>query len=189
MSWFSGLVTAATSAASKVSASLNMDALQPQFGVDKTKAALADLGVTYLTPRLLAMGFPSSPTTKIQSRTDGVAVAAALSAAHGTGHVMVWNLSEETYDYALFHNHVVEARFAGLPAPPLGLLARLCAGIESWLAQEPENVAVGASSPRLFCLRCGIAARGNLQSARTHAPSPPSPPSRALSLPSLQCTA
>ena len=34
---------------------------------------------------------------------------------------------------------------------PLGLLARLCAGIESWLAQEPENVAVGASAPRFFC--------------------------------------
>ena len=187
MSWFSGLVTAATSAASKVSASLNMDALQTQFGVDKTKAALEDLGVTYLTPRLLAMGFPSSPTTKIQSRTDGVAVAAALSAAHGTGHVMVWNLSEETYDYALFHNHVVEARFAGLPAPPLGLLARLCAGIESWLAQEPENVAVGASSKthgRIF----PPPARKSYKSPCRSPPSPPPPPP-LLAHAQPQCTA
>ena len=93
MSWFSALASAAseslTKAAASVAAHANMDALQREFGADKSKAALEDLGVTYLTPRLMAMGFPSSPTTKIQSRADAVAVAAALGAAHGSGHVMV----------------------------------------------------------------------------------------------------
>jgi hypothetical protein len=52
------------------------------------------------------MGFPSTPDTKIRSRNDAAAVSAALREAHGAGHVMVWNLSEEPYDYSLFDNQV-----------------------------------------------------------------------------------
>ena len=88
------------------------------------------------------MPFPTTPTSRLRSRNDAAAVAAALRAAHGGGHVMVWNLSEEAYDYALFDAQVVEVALAGLPAPPLALTARLCAGIESWLAADAGNVAV-----------------------------------------------
>lgn len=54
---------------------------------------------------------------------------------------MVWNLAEESYDYGLFDNQVLEVRFPGQPAPPLGLLVRLCASIDNWLQSDTRNVA------------------------------------------------
>ena len=88
------------------------------------------------------MPFPTTPTSKIRSRNDAAAVANALRTAHGAGHAMIWNLSEESYDYSIFDAQVVEVTMGGLPAPPLGLTARLCMGIESWLAADEGNVAV-----------------------------------------------
>jgi tensin len=144
--WFSSLSSLTAAAAeglAKVKDSMNMDKLQSEFGVaDKAAAARAGLDLTYLTPRLIAMPFPSTPTSKIRSRNDAEAVSSALRASHGGGHVMVWNLSEESYDYAIFDAQVVEVAMGGLPAPPLGLTARLCMGIESWLAADEGNVAV-----------------------------------------------
>jgi len=37
---------------------------------------------------------------------------------------------------------VIEVRFPGFPAPPLGLLFKLVTSIENWLAADPANVAV-----------------------------------------------
>jgi hypothetical protein len=48
-------------------------------------------------------------------------VSAALRSRHG-GHFMIWNISEESYDYSKFENQVLEFKFPGHPAPPLGLL-------------------------------------------------------------------
>lgn len=55
---------------------------------------------------------------------------------------MVWNLSEESYDASVFEDSVIEHKFPGFPAPPLGLLYQLCKQIENWLHAAPENVAV-----------------------------------------------
>ena len=51
------------------------------------------------------MGFPSTPDTKIRSRNDAASVSLLLKERHD-GHFMVWNLAEESYDYALFDNQV-----------------------------------------------------------------------------------
>ncbi len=36
---------------------------------------------------------------------------------------------------------VLEFRFPGHPAPPLGMLFKMCTSIESWLLADPKNVA------------------------------------------------
>ena len=54
---------------------------------------------------------------------------------------MVWNVSEEGYDYGKFGDQVLEFKFPGHPAPPLGLLFKICTSVESWLAADPANVA------------------------------------------------
>ncbi|CAN0418027.1 unnamed protein product [Scytosiphon promiscuus] len=54
---------------------------------------------------------------------------------------MVWNVSEEGYDYSLFQDQVLEFRFPGHPAPPLGMLFKMCTSIESWLLADPKNIA------------------------------------------------
>ncbi len=46
---------------------------------------------------------------------------------------MVWNLSEEAYDYSKFDNQVLEYRFPGHPAPPLGLMVKIALAVENWL--------------------------------------------------------
>lgn len=144
MSFFSmSSLKSAWDAASQVAATLSLDNLQGEFGAEEAarKASRQDLDLSYLTPRIIAMGFPSSPTSKLRSRNDITAVAAHFQAEHGAGNVMVWNLSEETYDYALFDAQVVEVRCFGSPSPPLGLMAKVCQGVETWLAADPAHVA------------------------------------------------
>lgn len=147
MSFFSSLSSltkAVMAEAAQLSTKLSLDNLQATHGGDASAAqaqAVAALDLTYVCPRLIAMGFPSTPDTKIRSRNSGQLVAAHLRERHGSGHLMVWNLSDESYDYALFDNQVVEVACEGSPAPPLGLMVKLCSGIETWLAADPANVA------------------------------------------------
>lgn len=67
------------------------------------------LDYTYITPRVVAMPFPQDPSSK--RRVDGSnpihAIADYLNAKHG-GHYMIWNVSEESYDYSLFNDQVLE---------------------------------------------------------------------------------
>lgn len=98
---------------------------------------------------------------------------------------MVINLSETSYDYSLFDEQVrvsgcvlgalflmerskrltqcavqvMEYKFPGHPAPPLGMLCKMCTSIESWLAADPENVVVVHCMVRalrfsLWCFSC-----------------------------------
>ena len=154
MSFFSmSSLKSAWDAASQVAATLSLDNLQGEFGAEEAarKASRQALDLTYLTPRIIAMGFPSSPTSKLRSRNDITAVAAHFHAEHGAGNVMVWNLSEETYDYAQFDAQVVEVRCFGSPSPPLGLMAKVCQGVETWLAADPAHVAaIRAFGPALL---------------------------------------
>lgn len=69
------------------------------------------------------------------------AVSRILRRRH-SGHFMVWNLSEESYETSIFENTVIEHKFPGFPAPPLGLLYQLCKEIENWLHADSNNVAV-----------------------------------------------
>lgn len=81
------------------------------------------------------------------------AVAAALARRHG-GHFMIWNISEETYDYSLFENQVLEFKFPGHPAPPLGLLIKVSLP-RSLCSQKGRTVAVD-SLASLGCLASGL---------------------------------
>ena len=100
-----------------------------------------------------AMGFPSSPTSKIRSRNDISAVSSLLSSSHA-GHYLLWSAAEESVDASLFQQQVIELAFPGFPAPPLGLLFKICTSIENWLAADPENVAV------IYCMvRSSLACR------------------------------
>mmetsp|Transcript_32400 Transcript_32400/g.64206 ORF Transcript_32400/g.64206 Transcript_32400/m.64206 type:complete len:836 (-) Transcript_32400:189-2696(-) len=112
-------------------------------GVDRQ--ALDDMGLVYLTSRLIACGHPGIP-----SESDGdltgprklTALSRFLKGRHGEGRFMVWNLSEVEYDYSSLDDNVLTYRFPGHPSPPLGLLVKLLVSIESWLRSDPRNVAV-----------------------------------------------
>jgi hypothetical protein len=156
-SFFSKLASAATSAANAIQKSVqeaaekvSLDNLQSTHGdVDGSKAMFAGLDITYLTPRVLAMGFPCSAATRIRSRNDAAAVGALLAARHGPGAVLVINASEEGYDAAPFGGCVLEVHFPGCPAPPLGLLLQLAQLAGAWLSADPSHaVAVHCTTGR-----------------------------------------
>jgi trimeric autotransporter adhesin len=132
-------VKSVTEAVNEVAQSLSLDALQEDNA--PRKALYEGLDITYLTPRLIAMTFPTFPDSRIRSRNDAGAVRALLEERHGESF-MLWNCSEESYDAGFFGGRVVEVKFAGYPAPPLDMLFRLCSSIGNWLAASEQNVAV-----------------------------------------------
>ena len=64
---------------------------------------------------------------------------------------MVYNLcSERSYDPAKFNNRVKIFPFDDHNPPPLRMIPRLCASVDEFLAEHPENVVV---------LHCKVGAR------------------------------
>jgi C2 domain of PTEN tumour-suppressor protein len=101
------------------------------------------LDLVYVTENLVSMAFPYDPKKpgNAEGGNDINAVSRFLKQRHGC-HFMIWNVSEEPYDYSLFGDQVLEYKFPGHPAPPLGLLFKICTSVESWLDADEKNVAV-----------------------------------------------
>ncbi|ETI56450.1 hypothetical protein, variant [Phytophthora nicotianae CJ01A1] len=125
----------------------DMDALQRRlsYALDRStgEVNLELLNFSYVTENLVAMGFPNMNlgTNRTLLKDNPIdLVAMYLNDKHG-GHYMIWNLSEETYDYSYFDNQVLEFNFPGHPAPPLGLVFKICSSIESWLQADEKNLA------------------------------------------------
>ncbi|RLN83237.1 hypothetical protein BBJ28_00017078 [Nothophytophthora sp. Chile5] len=107
----------------------DMDALQRRlsYALDRStgEVNLDLLNFSYITENIVAMGFPNMNlgTNRTLLKDNPIdLVAMYLNEKHG-GHYMIWNLSEEAYDYAYFDNQVLEFNFPGHPAPPLGMYA------------------------------------------------------------------
>lgn len=121
---------------------------RPIESIKITKADLYKLDMVYVTENLISMGFPRDMNTQkvirdgddISEGNDINIVAAYLRKRHN-GRFMIWNISEESYDYTKFCDQVLEYKFPGHPAPPLGLLFKICTSVESWLDADDKNVA------------------------------------------------
>lgn len=111
----------------------------------KTKNINKELDLIYITENIIAMAHPVDPSDRSEgsgeSGNDINMVSAFLHKRH-PGKFMIWNISEEVYDYSRFEDQVLEYKFPGHPAPPLGLLFKICSSIESWLDADDDNVAV-----------------------------------------------
>ncbi|KAG7399215.1 hypothetical protein PHYBOEH_009381 [Phytophthora boehmeriae] len=125
----------------------DMDALQRRlsYALDRStgEVNLDLLNFSYINENIVAMGFPNMNlgTNRTLLKDNPIdLVAMYLNGKHG-GHYMIWNLSEETYDYGYFDNQVLEFNFPGHPAPPLGLMFKICSSIESWLQADEKNLA------------------------------------------------
>ncbi|CAM9356971.1 unnamed protein product [Chrysoparadoxa australica] len=104
-----------------------------------------ELDFVYVTDRIVAMDFPADKGKLGVGPTpqgNDIQVVSALLQYRHKGHFMIWNVSEESYDYSLFEDQVLELQFPGHPSPPLGMLFKMASSIESWLAADPINIAV-----------------------------------------------
>lgn len=104
--------------------------------------AVGPCDLIYVTENVLTMSFPHDFSKKsVQGGNDINAAAAQLTKRH-PGHFMIWNISEEQYDYSKFDDQVLEYKFPGHPSPPLGLVVKICTSVESWLDADEKNVAI-----------------------------------------------
>ncbi|CAH0483103.1 unnamed protein product [Peronospora belbahrii] len=142
--------TAAKEGAMKARKALDvadMDALQRRlsYALDRStgEVNLQVLNFSYITENLIAMGFPSMNlgTTRTYLKDNPIDLVAMYLNGKHHGHYMIWNLSEETYEYTYFENQVLEFNFPGYPAPPLGLVFKICSSIENWLQADEKNLA------------------------------------------------
>ncbi|KAE9356456.1 hypothetical protein PF008_g3604 [Phytophthora fragariae] len=99
-----------------------------------------DLDLTYITPKLIAMGYPASGVEKTY-RNDINEVANLLDSRHPNAY-RVYNLSERSYDYGKFEGRVSECGFPDHHPPPLQLLLDIMNDMVEWVAKSPKHVVV-----------------------------------------------
>ncbi|KAJ8598507.1 hypothetical protein CTAYLR_001376 [Chrysophaeum taylorii] len=98
-----------------------------------------DLDLTYVTPRIIAMGFPASDLEgAYRNSIDDVQ---AFFDSHHGGHYRFYNLcSERTYPSDRFHGQFVRFPFDDHNPPPLGMFYFFCTDVAEYLAEAEENV-------------------------------------------------
>ena len=98
-----------------------------------------DLDLTYITPRIIAMGFPSTGNEGLY-RNNAVHVTEFLGNKHGE-KVKVYNLcSERDYPKELFGGRVSKYPFDDHNPPPMPMFLPFCKDVAAWLDADPENV-------------------------------------------------
>ena len=98
-----------------------------------------DLDLTYITPRIIAMGFPSEGAEGVY-RNPMSEVVQFLETRH-KGHYMVYNLcSERSYDPAKFGKRVMAFPFDDHNPPPLRMIPDFCRSVQDFLEESSENV-------------------------------------------------
>ncbi len=100
-----------------------------------------DLDLSYITPRIIAMGFPSSGVEKFY-RNPLEQVRDFLTEKH-PGKYRLYNLCKEkdrTYDETQFQNQVRMFPWYDHSVPPLGMMSYFCKDIEEWLNEDEENI-------------------------------------------------
>jgi len=100
-----------------------------------------DLDLTYVTTRVIAMGFPAQGP-KIAWQNPHSEVSRFLCSRH-EGHFRIWNLcGEDSHSDNGFPGHTVRYPCADHCPPSLMMMHAFCRDVEAWLRADKEHVAV-----------------------------------------------
>uniref|UniRef100_A0A914C1Y8 phosphatidylinositol-3,4,5-trisphosphate 3-phosphatase n=1 Tax=Acrobeloides nanus TaxID=290746 RepID=A0A914C1Y8_9BILA len=98
-----------------------------------------NLDLTYITDRIIAMGYPAD-TTEALYRNSMSHIVKFLEHYH-PGHYKVFNLrGQYVYDTSKFHNRVVSFEMTDHHPPRLELMAPFCREVHDYLQADPKNV-------------------------------------------------
>lgn len=97
-----------------------------------------DLDLTYITPRIIAMGIPGDGVSS-NWRNNIKDVSNFFYQKHH-GHFLIINLSGESYNYHLFEDRVVDFAFPDHHPPPLDVYLQTLKKMREWLVADPANV-------------------------------------------------
>ena len=100
-----------------------------------------DLDLTYVTPRLVAMGFPAAEREAMY-RNDGAELERLLEERHGSGRYRLYNLcAERSYGPDRFGGAFCRFPFQDHAPPPLGMFFFFCADVDDFLQADAAAVA------------------------------------------------
>eukprot|EP01126_Amoeba_proteus_P066819 TRINITY_DN9742_c0_g1_i3.p1 TRINITY_DN9742_c0_g1~~TRINITY_DN9742_c0_g1_i3.p1 ORF type:complete len:494 (-),score=135.54 TRINITY_DN9742_c0_g1_i3:73-1479(-) len=98
-----------------------------------------DLDLTYITDRIIALGFPSIGKEALY-RNPLTEVVRFFEHYH-KDHYKLYNLcAERTYDTTKFHGRVAQYPFYDHNAPPLSLVAECCKDVHEWLTADSNHI-------------------------------------------------
>ena len=86
------------------------------------------------------MGMPSSGVASVW-RNKIEDIRRLLTTRHHNAF-MIFNLSENKYDYSMFDDQILDFPFPDHHAPPLALMFTIVNAVDSWIQASPEHVAV-----------------------------------------------
>eukprot|EP01126_Amoeba_proteus_P042146 TRINITY_DN4576_c0_g2_i4.p1 TRINITY_DN4576_c0_g2~~TRINITY_DN4576_c0_g2_i4.p1 ORF type:complete len:447 (-),score=71.97 TRINITY_DN4576_c0_g2_i4:361-1701(-) len=98
-----------------------------------------DLDLTYITDRIIAMGFPSSQSEAVY-RNPLPEVQKFFEHYHKDQYKLYNLCAERKYEESKFQNRVAQYPFYDHNAPPIELIALCCADIHDWLIQSKDHV-------------------------------------------------
>ncbi|KAH8066424.1 phosphatase [Aureococcus anophagefferens] len=100
-----------------------------------------DLDLTYVTPRLVAMGFPAAEREAMY-RNDGAELERLFEERHGSGRYRLYNLcAERSYGPDRFGGAFCRFPFQDHAPPPLGMFFFFCADVDDFLQADAGAVA------------------------------------------------
>jgi phosphatidylinositol-3,4,5-trisphosphate 3-phosphatase/dual-specificity protein phosphatase PTEN len=99
-----------------------------------------DLDLTYISDRIVAMGYPASGSEKIY-RNDRDVVKQFLEQYHKNNY-QIYNLCiERGYEESFFDMRVQRFPFEDHMPPPFSILLPCCQSLDTFLAKDPKNIA------------------------------------------------
>lgn len=127
-----------------------------------------DLDLTYITDKVVAMGFPSESLESVY-RNPMSEVQRFFETFHHD-HYMVYNLcSERDYKEEKFHGRVERYPFDDHNCPTIELIENFCDSVEVWLHSHRSNVAaVHCKAGKCVCVceSVCVCVCGNARGAR-----------------------
>eukprot|EP01130_Rhizamoeba_saxonica_P009275 TRINITY_DN3768_c0_g1_i2.p1 TRINITY_DN3768_c0_g1~~TRINITY_DN3768_c0_g1_i2.p1 ORF type:complete len:461 (+),score=122.39 TRINITY_DN3768_c0_g1_i2:37-1419(+) len=98
-----------------------------------------DLDLSYVTDRIIAMGFPASGK-EAMFRNPLPEVQRFYRTFHEDNYRLYNLCAEKHYDEDKFNNNVGQYPFYDHNAPPMGTIAECCNDIHAWLEEDEEHV-------------------------------------------------